>query len=84
MLECEFPKLFSFIWVQLYMLSGMLVSPAVSQPNIIPSIGEHKRRGFVLVIYHPCIRRVKQSMLKEYWFQALFDLSAFFLNSENS
>lgn len=53
MLESEFPKLFVFVGVVFGMVSRVLVTSAVSQPNIIAFIGEHESWGLVLVVDEP-------------------------------
>ena len=55
MLESELPKLFAFVRVEFSVISGVLVSSGVTQPNIIAFIGQHEARGFVLVIDNPSI-----------------------------
>ena len=63
MLEGELPKLGIFIWVHGGVVSRMLVSSVVSEPDIIPFIGEHKPRSLILIINEEGITGVKQPML---------------------
>ena len=63
MLEGELPKLGIFIWVHGGVVSRMLVSSVVSEPDIIPFIGEHEPRSLILIINEEGITGVKQAML---------------------
>lgn len=82
-LESEFPELFIFIRVVLDMLSGVLVAPAITQPDVISLVRKHEGRRFAFIIDDPCIRRIDQSVLHENGFEALLDLGAFLLDSVN-
>jgi hypothetical protein len=55
MLESKLPKLFILIRIVLGVVSGMFVTPAVSQPNIVAFIGEKKTWCFVLIVDDPGI-----------------------------
>ncbi len=57
-LEGEFPKLFIFVRVKFSVIPRVLVSSAVSQPNIVAFIRKHESRRLVLVINDPSIRTV--------------------------
>jgi hypothetical protein len=55
MLESKLPKLFILIRVVFGVVSGMFITPAVSQPNIVAFIGEKKTWCFVLIVDDPGI-----------------------------
>lgn len=83
MLESEFPKLFILVGIQSSMISRMFVASAVSEPNIIPFVGQHEGRSFVFVIDDPSVGTVKESMLKKYWFEARLNCGIFLLDAEH-
>lgn len=62
MLESKLPKLLILVRVVPGVLPGMLIAPAVSQPYIVTSIGEHKSRSLVFVIDEPGVGTVEQSV----------------------
>ena len=71
MLESKFPELFVFIWVVFSMIARMLVSPAVSQPNIITLVSKQESWCFVFIINEPSIRGIKQAMLQNNRFESI-------------
>jgi hypothetical protein len=84
MLVGELPKLFILVRVVFGMVSRMFVTSAISQPNIIAPIGQHKGRCFVLVVDKPGVRTIKKSMLKDDGFESVSNQAAFPLYPENS
>lgn len=83
-LEGEFPKLFIFIRIVFGMISRVLIPSAVSKPNVIPFIRQHECGCFILIVNKPCIRTIKEAMLKDNRFGAFPDGCPFPLYSKHS
>lgn len=82
MLEGELPELFALVRVQLDMPARMLVTSAVSQPDVEARIGQHEGRSLVFVVDEPCIRRIHQAMLQQNGFESFDHLGVFLLDTE--
>lgn len=57
---------FISIWIESLMSSWVLVSSAVSEPNIISMIRKYKGGSFISEVIDPSIRRREKSMLKKH------------------
>ena len=84
MLESKLPKLFILIRVVFGVVSGMFITPAVSQPNIVAFIGEKKTWCFVLIVDDPGICTIKKTVLQNDWFESFSNGCTLALNSEKS
>ena len=66
-LKTEIKKCFLIsIWIKSLMSSWILVSSAVSEPNIISMICKYKSWCFTSIIINPCIRWREKTMLKKH------------------
>lgn len=55
-LEGELPELFVLVWVVFGVGAGVLVSPAVAQPDVVALVGEEEAWCLVLIIDQPGVR----------------------------
>lgn len=83
MLESELPELLALVGVVLCVVSGVLVSSAVSQPDIVALVGQHEAWRFVLIVDEPSIRAVEKSVLQDNGLSSFFDLRALSLYPED-
>ena len=81
-LEGELPKLLAFVRIVLDVLPGVLVAPAVPQPHVETSIGQHEPRGLSFIVDDPGIGAVEETVLQEDRFETLPDEGVFFLDAE--
>lgn len=63
--ERKVPKLRIIVWIQVQVLTTVLVASEVTQPSIITSINSNKRRSFWWLIHDPGISWVEKAMLEE-------------------